>query len=105
MRKDDAHADNIWIMVRACQVTGTSFAGVSDAIGGPWVRAAADKLLAEQTYAGNSRDEMTDEIMFACGYLQATSNLTGESWADQLTRVDHETLGTPLPISNKESRT
>lgn len=33
-------------------------------------------------------DELTgiepDQIFFACGYMQATANLTGRSWVDQI---------------------
>jgi hypothetical protein len=44
-----------------------------------WCAAAASKTAAS-----------ISDLNFAAGYLQATSNLTGECWTDQLTRGKNE---------------
>lgn len=79
LEHDDSHHENVWPMVEACKAMGVDVRTCSEICCDDWFREAAPKASCSFS-----------DLCFAAGYLQATSNLTRESWADQLTRVVKE---------------
>jgi hypothetical protein len=78
---DTEHRENVAPMVTACELTGTKLSEAANVFCYFWALNAS----GQATDAPSPGD-----LHFAAGYLQATSNLTGESWADQLERVKKE---------------
>ena len=78
---DSEHRENVAPMVKACEIVGTKLSEAANVFNYWWVMNAS----AQSTDGPTAGD-----LHFAAGYLQATSNLTGESWADQLERVKKE---------------
>ena len=77
--QDDCHNENVWPMVEACEAMGVDVRTASEICSDDWFKEACLK-------AGGAAGTFSD-IVFAAGYLQATSNLTGETWSDQLVRA------------------
>lgn len=76
---DHSHGENVACMVAACDAMGVPVEQCANVISDDWFKAAALKT-------GITASDLT----FAAGYIQATSNITGESWAAQLARIKKE---------------
>lgn len=79
---DDAHHENVGDMIDACRIMSVPFSQVSTVICTEWMQDAAQRIVLRD--GKRETADVVADLNFAAGYLQATSNLTGKSWADQL---------------------
>lgn len=88
MQVDQAHRENVWPLVEALKVTGQSIDEFCDVgfIMNDLMELAKKASAANKAEFGEY-DSCLYDICFATGYLQATSNLTGKSWKEQLHEV------------------
>ncbi|MEN6401499.1 MAG: hypothetical protein ABFD94_06095 [Armatimonadia bacterium] len=89
-RVDEAHGENVDRVVEGCELCKIDMARFSEICETELLVRMAKALQAHHAASGTTEAEMRDELLFGCGYLQATSNLTGETWATQLKRAAKE---------------
>ena len=87
MKTDEAHHENVCTMLTACRAMGVDPSKVSEIICDDWINEAALKMRLAETDTQRTLADIVGEIHFSAGYLQATSNLTGVVWADQLAKL------------------
>jgi hypothetical protein len=89
--QDDAHRENVWPLLGALKATGQSIDDFCDVgfIMNDLMELARKASEANKAEFGEY-DCCLYDICFATGYLQATSNLTGKSWKDQLNELDND---------------
>ena len=87
---DPCLGENVSCMVEACKAMGIPVRTCSEVVCDDWFKEAAAKAECSAS-----------DLIFAAGYLQATSNITGESWGDQLERVEKEMYANAQPAPTR----